>query len=164
MCIWATHLWRLCIYLAPAVRLPWGKDTVPPPWSARCLFLPLVTSLYVSARHSNVCLSKTESAAHCKTRAYVCFFVSENITFIQQGCIKCFKVTISKTFQFQINAVLLAAQLIIRNVSWTANQHIRLISEGSRDTEDWSNDAKALHHRNNKKIKICYNKKNSYFK
>lgn len=57
-------LWRLCIYLAPAVRLPWGKDTVPPPWSARCLFLPLVTSLYVSARHSNVCLSKTESAAH----------------------------------------------------------------------------------------------------
>ncbi len=31
-----------------------------------------------------------------------------------------------------------------------ANQHIRLISEGSCDTEDWSNDAEnsALHHRN----------------
>ncbi len=27
------------------------------------------------------------------------------------------------------------------NVSWAANQHIRVISEGSCDTEDWSNDA-----------------------
>ncbi len=38
-----------------------------------------------------------------------------------------------------------AAQLfttlsIIINVSWAANQH-RMISEGSCDTEDWSNDA-----------------------
>ncbi len=34
------------------------------------------------------------------------------------------------------------------NVSWAANQHIRMISEGSCDTEDWSNDAdnSALHH------------------
>ncbi len=33
---------------------------------------------------------------------------------------------------------ILSAQLliIIRNVSWAANQHIRMISEGSRDTED----------------------------
>ncbi len=30
--------------------------------------------------------------------------------------------------------------IIIRNVSWAANQHIRMISEGSCDTEDWSND------------------------
>ncbi len=43
--------------------------------------------------------------------------------------------------------------IIIRNVSWTASHHIRLdlyyISEGSCDTEDWSNDAEnsALHHR-----------------
>ncbi len=29
---------------------------------------------------------------------------------------------------------------LIRNVLWAANQHIRMISEGSRDTEDWSND------------------------
>ncbi len=36
-----------------------------------------------------------------------------------------------------------AAQLIstLINVSWAANQHIRMISEGSCDTEDWSNDA-----------------------
>ncbi len=31
--------------------------------------------------------------------------------------------------------------IIIRNVSLAANQHIRMISEGSCDTEDWSNDA-----------------------
>ncbi len=40
--------------------------------------------------------------------------------------------------------------IIIRNVSWAAYQHIRMISEESCDTEDWSNDAEysALHHRN----------------
>ncbi len=39
---------------------------------------------------------------------------------------------------------------MIRNVSWAPNQHIRMISEWSCDTEDWSNDAEnsALHHRN----------------
>ncbi len=30
---------------------------------------------------------------------------------------------------------------VIRNVSRAANHHIRMISEGSCDTEDWSNDA-----------------------
>ncbi len=30
---------------------------------------------------------------------------------------------------------------MIRNVPWAANQHIRMISEGSCDTEDWSNEA-----------------------
>ncbi len=28
---------------------------------------------------------------------------------------------------------------IMRNVHWAVNQDIRMISEGSRDTEDWSN-------------------------
>ncbi len=39
--------------------------------------------------------------------------------------------------------------IIIINVSRTPSQHIRTISEGSCDTEDWSNDAEnsALHHR-----------------
>ncbi len=27
------------------------------------------------------------------------------------------------------------------NQKWASNQHIRMISEGSCDTEDWSNDA-----------------------
>ncbi len=37
---------------------------------------------------------------------------------------------------------------MIRNVSWAVNQYIIMISEWSRDTEDWSNDAEnpALHH------------------
>ncbi len=30
---------------------------------------------------------------------------------------------------------------VFRHVSWTPNQHIRMISEGSCDTENWSNDA-----------------------
>jgi len=30
---------------------------------------------------------------------------------------------------------------LIRNVSWAENQHVRMISEGSCDTEDWSDDA-----------------------
>ncbi len=34
---------------------------------------------------------------------------------------------------------LLSSMLIIRNISWALNQHIRMISEGSCDTEDWSN-------------------------
>jgi len=38
---------------------------------------------------------------------------------------------------------LFSTLIIIRNISWAANQHIRKISEGSRDTEDWSNDADA---------------------
>ncbi len=29
----------------------------------------------------------------------------------------------------------------MRNISWASNQYIRMISEGSYDTEDWSNDA-----------------------
>ncbi len=34
------------------------------------------------------------------------------------------------------------------NVSWAANQHIKMISDGLCGTEDWSNDAEnsALHH------------------
>ncbi len=38
-------------------------------------------------------------------------------------------------------AQLFSSLIIIRNVSWAANQHIRMISGGSCDTEDWSNDA-----------------------
>jgi len=35
------------------------------------------------------------------------------------------------------------------------NKHVRMNSEGSCDTEDWSNDAeKALHHRNKLHFKI----------
>jgi len=39
---------------------------------------------------------------------------------------------------------------------WVSNQYIRMISEGSCDTEDWSNDAEnsALHHRNKLYFKV----------
>ncbi len=41
-------------------------------------------------------------------------------------------------------------------ITWAANQYIRMISEGSCDTEDWSNDAEnsALHHSNKLHFKI----------
>jgi len=73
---------------------------------------------------------------------------------------------------FQINAVILIIYFFLihqkigfhENIfqhifSWAANQHIRMISEGSCDTEDWSNDAEnsALHHRNKLQCKMYSN-------
>jgi len=60
-----------------------------------------------------------------------------------------------KIFEFQINAILISKfpnnikkhncfiilLFIERNVSLAPNQNIRMISEGSCDTEVWSNDA-----------------------
>ncbi len=48
--------------------------------------------------------------------------------------------------------------------SWKENQHIIIISEGSCDTEDWSNDAEnvVLHRRNKFNFRIDYNKKQLY--
>ncbi len=42
--------------------------------------------------------------------------------------------------------------------------YMRMISEGSCDTEDWSNDAEnsALHHRNKLHFKIYANRKNIF--
>jgi len=47
--------------------------------------------------------------------------------------------------------------IIIRNISWASNNHIRIVS----DTEDWSNDAEnsALHHRNKLHFTIYSNRK-----
>ncbi len=47
------------------------------------------------------------------------------------------------------------------SVSCAANQHIKMISEGSCDTEDWCNGAEnsALHHRNKLHLKIYLNRK-----
>ncbi len=66
---------------------------------------------------------------------------------------------------FHKNINLQCFLIIRRNISRAANQHIRIISERSCDTEDWSNDAEnsALHHRN--KLHFKYIKiENSYFK
>ncbi len=58
-------------------------------------------------------------------------------------------------------AQLFSTLIIMRNASRAANQHIRMISEGSCDTEDWSNDAEnaALHHRNKLHFTIYFNRK-----
>ncbi len=58
-------------------------------------------------------------------------------------------------------AHLFSTLIIIRNVSWVALEHIRMISEGSCDTEDWSNDAEnsAAHHRNKLHFTIYSNRK-----
>ncbi len=55
-------------------------------------------------------------------------FLSEN----------CFYTIFSSVYEA---AQLFSTLIIIRNVSRAANRHIRMISEGSCDTEDWSNDA-----------------------
>ncbi len=48
---------------------------------------------------------------------------------------------------------------MLKRKKLSPNQHIRMISEGSRDIENWSNDAEnsALHHRNKLHFKICSN-------
>ncbi len=56
---------------------------------------------------------------------------------------------------------------MIRNVSWAANQQIRIISEGSCDTEDWSNDACLEYHSIITEINYIlkyFHIENSYFK
>ncbi len=61
-------------------------------------------------------------------------FLNEINTFIQQECITLIKCD--------------------RNGMWAANLRIRMISEGSCDTEDWSNDAEnsAFHHSRDSQI------------
>ncbi len=64
-------------------------------------------------------------------------------------------------FHKKYEAAQLFSTLIIGNVSRAANQNIRMISEWSRDTEDWSNDAEnsALHHRNKLQFTIYSHRK-----
>ncbi len=64
-------------------------------------------------------------------------------------------------------AQLYSKLVIIIHVSWAANQHIRMISEGSCDTVDWSNGQWLLKiqlfHNRNKLIWKYINIENSYF-
>ncbi len=94
----------------------------------------------------------------------VFFFFKDINIFIQQGCIKLmavksfvmlkqifisnkccsFELFIKEFWKQKFKKIWNSTtvnKIIIRNVSWAANQHIRMISEGSCDTEDWSNDA-----------------------
>ncbi len=60
-----------------------------------------------------------------------------------------------------VSTLLVYKLKLIKNISWAADQHIIMISEGSCDTEDWSNDAEnsALHHKNKLHFKTHSNRK-----
>ncbi len=58
--------------------------------------------------------------------------------YIHQTILKIKSITFPQKYEA---AQLFSSLIIIRNVSWSPNQHIRMISEASCDTEDWSNDA-----------------------
>ncbi len=85
------------------------------------------------------------------------FIILQNISIWNKCCSEKKVSPIPQKYE----AAQLFSTLIIRNVSWAANQHIRMISEGSCDTEDWSNDAEnsVLHHRNKFRFKIYSNRK-----
>ncbi len=58
------------------------------------------------------------------------------------------KISFHKNMKQHNSSTLIVVRTIINNWApeiidnnWAANQHIRMISEGSCDTEDWSNDA-----------------------
>ncbi len=77
------------------------------------------------------------------------------VTFIMSQRISVFNECCSLNVQFPVSPKMLSSttdvfNIWIINVYWAANQHIRMISEGSCDTEVWSNDAEnsALYHRN----------------
>jgi len=67
-------------------------------------------------------------------------------------------------FRQILSSTTVSTLIIIRNVSWASNHHIRGISEGSCDTEDWSNDAEntALITGINDTLKMVYNGKQKF--
>ncbi len=66
------------------------------------------------------------SVSHILQNIFLCVQQNKNIHFFQD---------------FFFLRKLFSTLIIIRNVYWAGNQYIRMISEGSCDTEDWSNDA-----------------------
>jgi len=70
---------------------------------------------------------------------------------LSKDTLNCIKVKVKKDIKKYNNInikQLFSTLMIIINVS-SKNHHMRMISEGSCDTEDWSNDGgnTALHHR-----------------
>ncbi len=66
--------------------------------------------------------------------------VRTNISVSNKHC-TVLKLYSSKNPEKNEAAQLFSTLIIIRNISSEANQNIIMISEGSCDTEDWSNDA-----------------------
>jgi len=72
------------------------------------------------------------------------FITVQKIQFHINSILMNFLIRIPKKKSIQHNneaAKRFSTLIIIRNVSWASNHHIRVISEGSCDTEDWSFDA-----------------------
>ncbi len=67
-----------------------------------------------------------------------------------QGILKYWKKCIIVLTKILSSTAVFNIIINMRNVTWAAHQHINMISEGSCDTEDWSNDTEnsALRHRN----------------
>ncbi len=79
--------------------------------------------------------------------------------FVQQECIKLIKSG-SKDFY-----KIYSSKNHEKNVSWAAKQHIRMISKGSCDTEDWGNGCwKTSFVIQEKKLHKKYNKIYLFFK
>ncbi len=116
-------------------------------------FQPLLlcqSTKWVSSIKSKMC--KCDRSQSIKVHQF-----KETVKLIKSDS-KNFYIVTKNLFQISVllsttiwTAQLFSKLIIIRNVSWAANHHyIRMISEGSCDTEDWSIDAEksALHHRN----------------
>ncbi len=82
-------------------------------------------TLLLKSLVSHFCFKEMNTYIQQKTVLLHCLFLKESWKHV---------LLFQQTYQ--------AAQLfltITRNVCWAPNQHIRMISEGSCDTEDWSN-------------------------
>ncbi len=87
--------------------------------------------------------------------------ISNKCCYFKSSVLNRENLIISRFPQKYYSAQVFSTFIIIINDSWASNQHIRIIFEGSCDTEDWINDAEntALHHRNKLHFKIYSNRK-----
>jgi len=127
------HSWSSLILLAPqpfnivfnskAFTLSIYLSFIPFLWGH------LLTSSFCSHIYSSICFSNSTLfyLKEMNNSKYLCDIYYVTNDFISNKCIK-------ESWKY-------ALMIIIINVSWAENQHIRVISEGSCDTEDWNNDA-----------------------
>ncbi len=104
------------------------------PWMCN---IPHIKYNFIQQGCINLIKSDSKDIYNVKKRFYFNKCCSFELLFVKESWNKMYY-----SFHKKYEAAQLFSTLIInRNVSWALNQHIRLISEGSCDTEDWSNDA-----------------------
>ncbi len=96
---------------------------------------PLSLVLWSMVTHTHIPIYVCVCVCVCVRACLMLFFC---LLSIHQRILK---LNISWSPQKYETAWLFLTLIIIRNVFWTVNHHIRMISVGSCDTEDWSNDA-----------------------